>query len=66
MFEVLVACIENTKSTEYLFQKMLDSVFLTKQNMAWELGISYGKLARVWTSDHITKGIPEAMEYFVC
>ena len=44
---------------------MLENIFHTKQNMARELGISYGKLTQVWTSDHITKGTQEAMEHLL-
>lgn len=44
---------------------MLEKIFHTKQNMARELGISYGKLTQVWTSDHITKGTQEAMEHLL-
>lgn len=58
-------CIEDARLTVFLFQEMLENIFHTKQNMAQELGISYGKLTQVWTSDHITKGTQEAMEHLL-
>ena len=33
--------MEEARLTAYLFQKLLDAVFLTEHNMARQLGLSY-------------------------
>ena len=42
--------MEEARLTAYLFQKLLDAVFLTEHNMARQLGLSYKALRRVQTA----------------
>ena len=48
--------------TAYLFQKLLDAVFLTEHNMARQLGLSYKVLRRVQKAQRMTQKTADAME----
>ena len=44
--------MEEARLTAYLFQKLLDAVFLTEHNMARQLGLSYKVLRRVQNAEN--------------
>ena len=54
--------MEEARLTAYLFQKLLDPVFLTKHNMARQLGLSYKALRQVQTAQRMTQKTADAME----
>lgn len=54
--------MEEARLTAYLFQKLLDAVFLTEHNMARQLGLSYKALRRVRTAQRMTQKTADAME----
>ena len=54
--------MEEARLTEYLFQRLLDAVFLTKHNMARQLGLSYIALRQVQTAQRMTQKTADAME----
>ena len=54
--------MEEARLTAYLFQKLLDAVFLTKHNMARQLGLSYKALRQVQTAQRMTQKTADAME----
>lgn len=47
--------MEEARLTAYLFQKLLDAVFLTEHNMARQLGLSYKVLRRVQKAQRMTQ-----------
>ena len=51
--------MDEAQLTACVFQKMLDTVFLTEHNMARQLGLSYKVLRRVQTAQRMTA---DAME----
>ena len=52
--------MEEARLTAYLFQKLLDAVFLTEHNMARQLGLSYKALRRVQTAQRMTQKTADA------
>lgn len=54
--------MDEAQLTACVFQKMLDTVFLTEHNMAWQLGLSYKVLRRVQTAQRMTQKTADAME----
>ena len=54
--------MEEARLTAYLFQKLLDAVFLTEHNMARQLGLSYKVLRRVQKAQRMTQKTADAME----
>ena len=54
--------MEEARLTAYLFQRLLDAVFLTEHNMARQLGLSYKVLRRVQTAQRMTQKTADAME----
>ena len=54
--------MEEARLTEYLFQRLLDAVFLTERNMAEQLGLSYKVLRQVQTAQRMTQKTADAME----
>lgn len=54
--------MEEARLTAYLFQRLLDAVFLTERNMAEQLGLSHKALRQVWAADRMTQKNADAME----
>ena len=54
--------MEEARLTAYLFQRLLDAVFLTEHNMARQLGLSYKALRRIRTAERMTQKNADAME----
>ena len=54
--------MDEAQLTACVFQKMLDTVFLTEHNMARQLGLSYKVLRRVQTAQRMTQKTADAME----
>ena len=52
--------MEEARLTAYLFQKLLDAVFLTEHNMARQLGLSYKVLRRVQKAQRMTQKTADA------
>ena len=50
--------MDEAQLTACVFQKMLDTVFLTEHNMARQLGLSYKVLRRVQTAQRMTRRPP--------
>ena len=57
--------MDEAQLTACVFQKMLDTVFLTEHNMARQLGLSYKVLRRVQTAQRMPQKTADAMEYCV-
>ena len=57
--------MEEARLTAYLFQKLLDAVFLTEHNMARQLGLSYKVLRRVQKAQRMTQKTADAMERLI-
>lgn len=53
--------MEEARLTAYLFQRLLDAVFLTEHNMARQLGLSYKALRRIRTAERMTQKNADAM-----
>ena len=53
--------MDEAQLTACVFQKMLDTVFLTEHNMARQLGLSYKVLRRVQTAQRMTQKTADAM-----
>ena len=54
--------MEEAQLTAYVFQQMLDAVFLTECNMAEQLGLSYKVLRQIQTAQRMTQKTADAME----
>ena len=54
--------MEEAQLTAYVFQQMLDAVFLTECNMAEQLGLYYKVLRQVQTAQRMTQKTADAME----
>ena len=54
--------MDEAQLTAYVFQQMLDAVFLTGCNMAEQLGLPYKVLRQVQTAQHMTQKTADAME----
>ena len=54
--------MEEARLTAYLFQKLLDAVFLTEHNMARQLGLSYKALRQIRAAERTTRKTADAME----
>lgn len=52
--------MEEARLTAYLFQKLLDAVFLTEHNMARQIGLSYKVLRRVQKAQRMTQKTADA------
>ena len=52
--------MEEARLTAYLFQRLLDAVFLTERNMAEQLGLSYKVLRRVQKAQRMTQKTADA------
>ena len=54
--------MEEARLTAYLFQKLLDAVFLTERNMARQLGLSYKALRQIQAAERTKRKTADAME----
>lgn len=54
--------MEEARLTAYLFQKLLDAVFLTEHNMARQLGLSYKALRQIQAAERTKRKTADAME----
>ena len=54
--------MEEARLTAYLFQRLLDAVFLTEQDMAQQLGVSDKTLRQIWSAECINQKTADAME----
>ena len=54
--------MEEARLTAYLFQKLLDAVFLTEHNMARQLGLSYKALQQIRAAERTSRKTADAME----
>ena len=54
--------MEEARLTAYLFQKLLDAVFLTEHNMARQLGLSYKALRQIRAAERTKRKTADAME----
>ena len=54
--------MEEARLTAYLFQKLLDAVFLTERNMARQLGLSYKALRQIQAAERTKRKSADAME----
>lgn len=54
--------MEEARLTAYLFQKLLDAVFLTEHNMARQLGLSYKALRQLRAAERTKQKTADAME----
>ncbi len=54
--------MEEARLTAYLFQKLLDAVFLTEHNMARQLGLSYKALRQIRAAERTNRKTADAME----
>ena len=54
--------MEEARLTASLFQRLLDAVFLTEQDMAQQLGVSDQTLRQIWSAEYINQKTADAME----
>ena len=54
--------MDEAQLTAYVFQQMLDVVFLTECNMAEQLGLPYKVLRQIQTAQRMTQKTADAME----
>lgn len=54
--------MEEARLTAYLFQRLLDAVFLTEQDMAQKLGVSDKTLRQIWSAEAMNRKTADAME----
>ena len=54
--------MEEARLTAYLFQRLLDAVFLTEQDMAQQLGVSDKTLRQIWSAEAMNQKTADAME----
>ena len=54
--------MDEAQLTAYVFQQMLDPVFLTECNMAEQLGLPYKVLRQIQTAQRMTQKTADAME----
>lgn len=54
--------MEEARLTAYLFQRLLDAVFLTEQDMAQQLGVSDKTLRQIWSAEVMNRKTADAME----
>ena len=54
--------MDEAQLTACVFQKMLDTVFLTEHNMARQLGLSYKALRQIQAAERTKRKTADAME----
>lgn len=54
--------MDEAQLTACVFQKMLDTVFLTEHNMARQLGLSYKALRQIRAAERTNRKTADAME----
>ena len=57
--------MEEARLTASLFQRLLDAVFLTEQDMAQQLGVSDKTLQRIRSAEAMNRKTADAMEHLL-